>query len=495
MRNGDVGMTPADVARRHQFREGFVLVDYAEVGLPVFRLTIEAVTTSYRSIPAIQEFVMRCMSLGEGDEGSIARMLGLKQDLIEGAVNSLVTEGYAARMVIPGTDACFRLTEAGEHRLAEEREEVPQEEMLVIDYDGIRRTPIQLTGQSVVRAGELKQHGAVEIRPYPAEAPSISELPIPEVSRVIRRQGGEEFRRTVLALKRVVRRNNVFREAVALVYAAERGSEIQVAFAIDGQLSEIHERAFAEHGGPRKMGFLKAMADLNGRRRLERLLGKDVVQRLPDVAIMPGLRKAEADAREEVRSILPAVRVQRQSRLNPAVTALKAATERQSVAQHELDTFAIREMAPFEQDELLAEALKNARRSLVVTSAGLSASLVNGYMLRDLDRLTADKVEIDIATFVAPHLESRSADVYDPLVELTKRSKRNALRLMQMKRSDLFFLIQDEELAVVSNRPFLGELGRRTGFQRVEGVVARSREMVERIKDIAISTTEFRSAG
>ena len=36
-------MTPEEVARKHQFREGFCLVDYSEVGLPIFRLTIEAV--------------------------------------------------------------------------------------------------------------------------------------------------------------------------------------------------------------------------------------------------------------------------------------------------------------------------------------------------------------------------------------------------------------------------------------------------------------------
>ena len=72
-----------------------------------------------------------------------------------------------------------------------------------------------------MRASELKANGAVEIRPYPAEPPGVSELQIPEVTRVIRRQSGEDFRRTVLALKRIVRRYNVFREAVALVFSAD----------------------------------------------------------------------------------------------------------------------------------------------------------------------------------------------------------------------------------------------------------------------------------
>ncbi len=99
---------------------------------------------------------MRCMALGEEDEGAIARMLGLKRDLVEGAMNSLVTDGYAARAFIPGGVEAFRLTETGERRLADELEEIPQEEMLVIDYDGIRRTPIRLTGESVKHADRTR---------------------------------------------------------------------------------------------------------------------------------------------------------------------------------------------------------------------------------------------------------------------------------------------------------------------------------------------------
>ncbi len=485
-------MRADDVARHHQFREGFTLVDFAEVGLPVFRLTMEAVTTTFRSIPAIQEFVMRCMSLDEGDEAAIAGMLGLKVDLVEGAVNRLVSDGLATRTIEPGNEATFRLTETGERRLAEEREEVPQEEMLVIDYDGIRRMPIRLAGENVMRAADLKLHGAVEIRPYPAEPPSISELSIPDVSRVIRRQAGDEFRRTVLALKRNVRRNNVFREAVALIYAADRGGEVQVAFAIDGQLSEAHERAFAEHGGPRKMGFLKAINEGDGRKRLERAIGKDILSRSADPERLAEIRRADATAREEVRSILPAAEAASTGRGGPAAAALQAAKEKLSVARHAMGSMAVRQMAPFEQDELLDEALTNARRQLLITSAGIWPHIVNGYMLRELDRMTSERVEIDIATCIAPQLEGRNGDAYDPIAELAKRSKRQALRLLQIRQCEHYFLIQDDELAVVSNRPFLGDLQRRVGFQRVQGIVVRSRELVTEIRDIAISSLEVK---
>ena len=166
---------------------------------------------------------MRCLYLGETREADIARMLGLKLDIVCSATNILVSDGYVARQAVPTDLQSFRLTKFGEERLLHERLEVPQEEMIVIDYDGIRRAPIRLSVTSVLRASELKMNGAVEIRPYPAEPPSVSDLQIPEVTRVIRRQSGEDFRRNVLALKRIVRRNNVFREAVALVFAADRG--------------------------------------------------------------------------------------------------------------------------------------------------------------------------------------------------------------------------------------------------------------------------------
>ena len=77
-------MKPEEVARTHQFREGFQLVDYGEVGLPIFRLTLEAVTTAYRTTPTIQEFTMRCLALGETREPDIARKRAARRYVVIG---------------------------------------------------------------------------------------------------------------------------------------------------------------------------------------------------------------------------------------------------------------------------------------------------------------------------------------------------------------------------------------------------------------------------
>ncbi len=485
-------MTPELVARKYQFREGVRLVDYGEVGLPIFRLTLEAVTMAQRSMPTIQEFAMRCISVGETRETDIARMLGLKIDVLMGAINILISDGYVTRQQGGASSYFFELTEAGEERLGIDRLEVPQEEMIVIDYDGVRRVPLRLTGESVVRATELQGIGAVQIRPYPAELPNVDELSIPEVSKVIRRQDGEDFRRTLLALKRVVRRNNLFREAVALVFAADKSEEVQVAFGIDGKLSEAYERAFAENGGPRKMGFVRAMTGSDAKKHLERLVGRTVCRSMPDPASLKDARTEEAQALLEVDSTRPvASRVFGRARAsNPAVLALAAAEERLATARHALDSFEARPLACYEQTELLDIALKDARRSLIITSAGIQPTIVNGARLREIDLLAAAGVQIEIESFLSPQAEPRGGDRYDPLAEFSKRQSRGALTIRKGQQRDFFFLIQDDELAVISSRPFLGDVSRRTGFIRVEGIVTRRAAFIDEIRRIALGNRE-----
>tara|TARA_B100001179_G_scaffold2673_1_gene1860 strand:+ start:3741 stop:5210 length:1470 start_codon:yes stop_codon:yes gene_type:complete len=479
-------MRAQDVARQNQFREGFHLVDFAEVGLPIFRLTIEAISTSIRSIPTIHEFVMRCIKLGETREDEIARMLGLGEDMVSFAIDALVVDGLVSRTAIIDSRSVFGLTPSGEERLIEEEREVIQEEMIVVDYDAMRRKPVRLAGENVVRAAELRDFGAIEIRPYPIEPPPIGELAIPEVSRVIRRRDGQDYHRNILALKRVVRRNNVFREAVCLVYASDRGNEIQVSFAIDGRISESHERAFAENGGPKKMGFIKAVGRKNAQASLQRLLGSDLIQAMPAAANLKELRIEESEARSRKATAAVAYQnAQTRGTRNQLSIALDDARERHALAEHELDSLPVRPLMCFEQDEILAQAMSEARKSLVITTAGLQPTLLTQHDLRQIDSLSAQKVAVHIGSLLTPQTEPRGGSFFDPLAELTKRRDAGTLQLYKARQRAFFYLIKDDELAVVSNRPFFGEVSRRSGFQRVVGVVMRDRRRIGEIRKLA----------
>ncbi|WP_439924385.1 hypothetical protein [Nitrobacter sp. JJSN] len=482
-------MTPELAARKYQFREGFHLVDYGEVGLPIFRLTLEAITMAPRFMPTIQEFAMRCLALGETHEADVANMLGLKLDVVVGAMNVLIADGYVTRE--PNSDGAdlFYLTKAGELRLLSDRLEIPQEEMIVVDYDGIRRIPLRLTGESVVRPALLQGTGAVQIRPYPAEPPGVNDLVIPDISKVVRRQRSEDFQRTVLSLKRVVRRNNLFREGVALVYAADKSDEVQVAFVIDDKLSDAYELAFAQHGGPRKMGFVRAISDTDLSKKLEKMVGRPMYRSMPHPDAIRAARKLEVDSLVEVDTLRRAAAGLPPHGSDPVAAALVVAEERLEVARHEIDAFEVRPLACFEQNELLDAALKSARKSLVITSAGIQPSIVNAARLREIDLLIGEGVQIEIESYLVPQTEPRKGGRYDPLSELTRRTAKSGLSIRKGQTQDFFFLVQDDELAVISTRPFLGEVSRRMGFMRVQGLVTRKPAFVEEIRSIVLGSS------
>lgn len=293
----------------------------------------------------------------------------------------------------------------------------------------------------------------------------------------------------MLALKRIGRRSNLFREAVALVYAATKGDDIQVASVVGGKPSEAHERAYAQHGGPKKMGFLKAIEAAPSAKALERVVGKDALRNGPSKNTIEEARKQEADALSEVAEIEPAVRVlpERARRSAEATVALDAAMQRAALAKHALNSFPLRPLACFEQEEILDDILGKTKRSLLLTSAGLQGSILNGFRLREIDNLISKGVTIHLRTYLTPSTTPRGGQRYDPLAELTRRAERSSLTLDMMSQSEFYFLISDGELAVISNRPFFGEVARRNSFTRVNGLVVRERSLVAHLHEIAIS--------
>lgn len=440
---------------------------------------------------------MRCAELDITTLGDIAATLGLKPDVVEASASALIDAGYATFVAGTGSGRSIQLTEVGEARLKDAVEEMPQDETLVIDYDAILRIPIRLPAETVIRAADLRGYGAVEIRPYPAEPPSISELSIPDVVKVVRRQGGNDFRRTVLALKRIGRRANFFREAVALVYAADKGDQVQVAFVLGDKASDTHERIYAGNGGPRKMGFVKSIEAAPGKKSLERLVGHDVLRRMVVKDALATARKEEAEARFEMQSIEPAAAAmppQVRSGSEAAV-ALDAARQRAALAAHALNSYSIRPLACYEQQELLDEVLENCQRSLLVTSAGLQPSILNGFRLRELDELIAKKVVVKVRSYMTPTDVPRGGQRYDPLAELTRRAQNGDLQLDMMSQAEFFYLIADGELAVISSRPFFGDASRRNGFTRVSGLVIRDRAVVADIYAKAIGGEPKRGRG
>jgi len=114
-------MTPEDIARRFEQRQGYELIDYAEVALPLYRLSIDAVTMLHREIPPIKEFVMRSIEAGLDDSKVVSGFLGLDEATVHTTFAQLESEKYATTP--DGSSAT--LTERGREILKIARESSP----------------------------------------------------------------------------------------------------------------------------------------------------------------------------------------------------------------------------------------------------------------------------------------------------------------------------------------------------------------------------------
>jgi hypothetical protein len=255
---------------------------------------------------------------------------------------------------------------------------------------------------------------------------------------------------------------------VALVYKKVRPSEIQIAFIVDEARNEALEHAFAERGGPKKMGFLQAIDESAAVADLRRYMGSDILKKV-----------AEQESLEEKRLAVSFARIKHQAALTKAerrsaIDASGASTETEAVAstaealaqaEAELSAFAARPIAPFEVEELLHSAFERCERLLIASSRTVDQSVVDPSFLKRLEELLNRGVRVVFTLRDPPKPEA-------PAIELERLNKRYAnLHIMTGGRGQFHHLICDEKFALISNRPMLGNPGKVRSFTHVVGYV------------------------
>ena len=162
---------------------------------------------------------------------------------------------------------------------------------------------------------------------------------------------------------------------------------------------------------------------------------------------------------------------------------------RLGIARDELDRLPLRPLAAYEQPELFSEALDGAKRRLYVTSRDVDAEVTHGFVLRRLNERLDEGVEISIDTSVALSPDPKGdRGSFEPGVELwlsSRQKPRLTLGRRDDTHGDFYILIKDEDLAIVTNRPFLCGRARPAAFLPTVGVVSRRPEIVEAISRLA----------
>lgn len=474
-------MTPEQVAKRYRTRTGYRLANYAEVGIPVYTLSVRALTLVHKHLPPIEEFVLKALDAGLVDIGEICAFLGLESKVVEGALAELALSEAVALAAAQGSlTQSLHVTSKGKTILQTAELIEPEERPVQIYFDGIIRRVAWYGNFQLLRYRELSEEGLLEIPAIPQKRPQLADLKVQEVERVIRTNGdASDYKKDLLTIKAIDRFERRFLRAVALIYKAEQGRDVQVGFAVDGKLSPEHERAFAVAEGPKKLRLEEqlnqAVSELEEIYELRDSVPKDVLA----ASDVENLQKASQAAEVTLsKAELQFAAAESPDAKECAKQAIQDARQELTRTQTQLDRIGFRFVYVHEHPTMLHDALEHASERLVINSPWITRSVVNREFLRKLESLLKKSVKVYIGWGLGEEEAKSDPVALKSLVDLMRKYEN--LWLTRLGDTHAKVLLVDRRFAVVTSFNWLSFRGdpNRT-FRDEQGAVVQIPELVD----------------
>lgn len=428
-------MRPSEIADRFaDARAGMTLLDYCEVGLPCWRVLARCEVLASKAISTIDETIMRAIMLGVDEVAELELFLGLDEAVLESAIVGLVAD----ERVQSTSDNRLELTDIGKGVLAAAVEIVSREQVVPFDYDGLLRRPI--LADELLEPRRLRERGLREVPPFPARRPDVSELQASrqEIIRLLRSLGdGRDQESQLLAIRGFDRRDRMYQPAVAMLFAppGSRG-RMEIAFAVEDELSIEHEAAFANAGLQDRLTIERRLRA--ARRRPLPLPGPTALRERVDT-------EAETAARDRVRQARIAAEnaddEKTRAQLRQARGAFAAISPRTTQAH--------------EHAELLDIALVTSRERLLIAGGPVSDTHIDPGFVRRLRDSLKKGTCVRIVTEGAVEGQTRGLEQLRALA----RDYPALVLDEQPNTGKERVLLSDSRFAVIGGYSWLGHLG------------------------------------
>jgi hypothetical protein len=446
-----------DGLQRFNVGAGYRIADAANVALPVYEVTVRALTLAHKPLAAIEEFVLRSMRAGLSSREEIAEFLGLDDYPLRRALVSLAQQELIALTAFEGLQS-WRMTDKGITAVESAELIMPEERMFRIRFDAILWKPVRYSHLPQLKSDELEENGLRAIELVPPRRPRVADLKAGAIERIVDeiRSPGTP-RRDVLSVLEVQRVKKYYVPAVAVLYRAWEDAEFHIGFMIDGQRSEEYELRFAAS---------EAFA---------RLSSEWAEVSVDDAELADALEEAAHYERNaslsEVRGALRLLESQLSStsdgngKVDDEVTKLKMEIER---LKAELQKPDVRYLEMLEHPPLLNDAISTASQRLMIISPWMTTEVVNDDFVARLESTLKRGVQVLIGYGMNDQL-GETANL------ASKAEKaRGRLRALSSQYTNLSFvrlgathskvLVKDDEFAVITSfnwLSFRGDPGKR----------------------------------
>lgn len=491
--------------RRYDNRSGFYLVCAREVGLPVYRMFIDALTQVHKPIPPIEEYVLKSIQLGLTCEAEIAEFLGLELAIAQEAmVNLRMSEDIDLVAAEASAIQEWKLTKKGKKTLEEARILVPEERTFEIHYDALLRQPRWYgeLGRYFITPQKLRNRNFEEIEPSVKKPPELSDLKLKEIDAIVReietnknRGPKNEQTRDLLALKALDRRQMCFQSATALVYKAKDSNTLQIGLVIDNRISTEHEAALARSRSFKKFQskIQESIAQNESLKLAEELLGEEFVSQksLDPESRTRTLTQKKALLSSQLEAIQDNLEKTSDDReKNELMQQIQEQNEQIAQLQSQIDqklaSMPIRWLQMYDHRPLLKKAVTESQERLMIISPWIRANSVNRSFLQEFENLLKRGVQVFIGYGLGEKDENRYPADIEAEKKLQKLAKQYSKSFIFKRLGDTHakILISDSQFAAITSFNWLSFKGSRDRtFRDERGTLVCDPQKIEELFD------------
>jgi hypothetical protein len=232
-------------------KPGYKLVDFGEVGLPVYRIYVSALMQIEQSLPPITEFILKAIKGGVTSENDISALLGLSNDVTINCLAALLSNGLIASSVISEHESNLSLSPEGMSALLTCSTHKSKGEKYSFLMDGLTRGARAFAFESLWRPKDLENAGVPAIPFLPSKPPQVEDIKLPELNNYLKNEeiGRGNRKLKILKVLDIERRERLYARSLALAFKPTGHGKPFITFVLDGRISELHEQAFLEKGG------------------------------------------------------------------------------------------------------------------------------------------------------------------------------------------------------------------------------------------------------
>ena len=435
-------LSPDEVVRMADRRPGFKVVSYREIGLPVFYVKPLVTLKEVTEIGPIQEYVLRCLDMGIGTTEGITQYLGLSERIVNGQLGDLVYERLVTR--VDKQSAIYSLTGKGATFLTEKGRGKIEKEVMPLVVDGITRRVLPKLSEDFYTNKDLDLLGISPIPPVPRAPPRYGELEVSEINATLELMSPREnMAKKVIQVDALTGRNRLlFRPAIAIAFKSDSGRNISIGFAIDGAMSDEHERVYVRTNEAQKSTIFADVFDSQKRRR-------DIQQVARELKADTGVPLAVHDV-----SGKPKDGVNNMATLTLR-KPLKTTPEDQCGRKDFVQTVSV-----YEHPKILEDAIRTASARLLIISPWIRAAVVSQSFIELLRKCLVRNVRVTIAYGIGredKQARQRDREAETELVRLSERF--DNFQLTRKGNTHAKVLIKDSDFYVTTSFNWLSFRG------------------------------------